>query len=103
MDITKIQKECAAIAIRRGKITQSDLILPDMHKFIDAAINELYEARECIDKDKYKTELINGKPEGLGIELIDVVRVIFTGLECLGMDFETLMMIKHKYELQRED
>jgi len=99
----KLQKECAAIAIRRGKITQDDLIIPDMHKFIDAAINELFEARECIDKEQYKNEIINDKPEGLAIEFIDTIRVLLTGLECLGINFETVMILKHKYELGRED
>lgn len=103
MDMKKLQKECATIALRRGKITQNDLILPDMTKFIDAAINELYEARQCINKNQFKTEIINGKPEGLAIEFIDTIRVLLTGLECLGADFVTEMEIKNEYELIRND
>lgn len=42
-----------------------------------------------------------GKPEGFGIELADAVIRIADLAEALGIDLETLIILKHRYNVNR--
>lgn len=101
MDIKQCQKDCAAIALKRGKIEEIDDI--EYEQIIDAAIEELMEAKEALANKQIGTSFIQGKPIGFFTELVDTVRVIFTGFQCSGVDFEETYKTKDRYERIRKD
>jgi NTP pyrophosphatase (non-canonical NTP hydrolase) len=65
---------------------------------------ELSEALEEVRKGEgcYNMYFKGDKPEGLIVELADAVIRIVDLCEGLGLDLETAMMVKHKYNKGRE-
>jgi len=55
-----------------------------------------------IDPDLLDEALVNCKPEGVGIELVDAVIRIFDLLSALGYDTEKLMELKTRFNANRE-
>lgn len=63
---------------------------------------EVCEAWDCIKSGQTSTTLkIDGKPEGLPIELADIALRLFDVCAALGVDLEHAMRIKHEYNKTR--
>jgi NTP pyrophosphatase (non-canonical NTP hydrolase) len=63
---------------------------------------ELSEALECVrNGDRDLWDGVDGKPEGLAIELADVAIRLLDFCESLGIDLEGAMVRKHSYNATR--
>ena len=63
--------------------------------------SEVSEAAEAFVNDKIETYEKDGKPEGVFIELADVVIHVFVLAGACGVDLEHLIELKHAYNKTR--
>lgn len=63
--------------------------------------SEVSEALEGVRVGAPEYEEVKGKPEGVGIELADVLIRIFDLAEAKGYDLEKCLAIKHAYNVSR--
>lgn len=67
---------------------------------IDSEVAEVIEEfRKGVDPEEVL--LIDGKPEGIGPELADVIIRTLDLAARYGIDMETMLVMKHKYNLTR--
>lgn len=64
-------------------------------------VSELAEALEEYREGNLETYLLDGKPEGFGVELADCVIRALDLSEFLGLDMEALVIQKHEYNKSR--
>jgi len=96
-------EECFQRAIKRGKITKDDIIGLNMDKCLDAIQSELDEAKDAYKQGALVTYFIDGKPEGLIMELFHIRNTILTAMKMLGFDYKKEHKIMLEYERKRED
>ncbi len=63
--------------------------------------SEVSEALEAYRDGIFETRRVNGKPEGIGAELADVVIRVMDLCEALGIDLEYEISQKHDYNMTR--
>lgn len=96
-------EECFQRAIKRGKITEEDIVGLNMEKCFDAIQSELNEVREAYRQGALVTYLVDGKPEGLPIELFHTRNALYTAMKMLGFDYKKEHKIMLDYERKRTD
>ena len=64
-------------------------------------VSELSEAFEEFRNNKAAIYYVDGKPEGIAIELIDVVLRIMDIFGAEGWDFQNALEIKHQFNITR--
>ena len=72
-----------------------------LRQYADEIIGEVEEMVEAYNSGMPLVCMIDGKPEGIAVEAIDVLLCTFTTLGGLGVDVEETMAIKHAYNTQR--
>lgn len=63
--------------------------------------SELSEALEADRNDEPLLHIVDGKPEGVAVEMIDCVIRLFDVLAASGVNIEKTMMLKHRYNESR--
>lgn len=97
------QRNTHAVAVRKGWYVGRDPKSADCHITMLALIaGEVHEAIEEV-RDGGRIHYLgpDGKPEGVGIELADVLLRVFDYAEFCGMDLQALLETKHKYNQTR--
>src|SRR4030042_1292013 len=114
MEIRKMQKEIYECAIRHGwwdipiypGESLQEAIYAQIPEKIALCHSELSEALECyrngsIRGVSFVNETVHGKPEGFAIELADAIIRILDLSEAVGLDIQSAMEIKMKYNETR--
>jgi NTP pyrophosphatase (non-canonical NTP hydrolase) len=96
----RIKQAWAAAAVGMGAVQTAEQKIPQMFMNI---VCEVAEAFEEYRNNKKPTEIyLNGnKPEGIPVEIADVVIRAMDTCEALGIDLESAMKRKHTYNASR--
>lgn len=104
-DLCHLQRASHNLAIQKGWYDSRDLSDPNVHITMLALIaTEVHEAIEEV-RDGGRlvyTDPETGKPEGVGIELADVILRVCDYAEACGLRLPTLIRMKHEYNVRRE-
>ena len=98
--LTQLQQYAHATARAKGWY-EGDLADRNFGEVIALMHSELSEALEAWRKGQDDVRSINGKPEGVAVELVDCVIRILDTLEYLGADFGEVLEEKMRFNEQR--
>lgn len=92
------------LAVQKGWYQNRDPKSADCHVTMLALIaGEVFEAIEEVrDGGRIVYTGENGKPEGVGIELADVLLRLFDYAEFCGIDLQEMLETKHEYNKTRQ-
>lgn len=104
VDIGDWQETAHTLAVDKGWYQNRDPKSADCHVTMLALIaGEVHEAIEEVrDGGRIHYTGENGKPEGVGIELADVLLRLFDYAEFCGIDLQSMLETKHKYNKTRQ-
>ena len=104
-NLSDLQRTSHNLAVQKGWYDSRDLSDPNVHITMLALIaTEVHEAIEEV-RDGGRlvyTDPETGKPEGVGIELADVILRVCDYAEACGIHMPTLIRMKHEYNARRE-
>ena len=114
MKISELQREAHRLSLRKGwwddcRMTRKNrkcdmepsLVWAKVPEKLALIHSEISEALESVRKGEALLFEKDGKPEGLGVELADAVIRIADLCEAVGVDLESCIKIKHRYNKGR--
>lgn len=103
MDFRTLQKRCYEIAKSKGWHEEDDVIvdLLNIHSEVTEAWGELIKGREPTEIIMQDVEGWYPKPEGVPIELADIVIRVLDTAEAFGIDLQYAIELKNDYNRTR--
>jgi NTP pyrophosphatase (non-canonical NTP hydrolase) len=96
-DINSLAKQVHINAIKHGWWKEKRSF-GDICSLIHSEVSEAFEEHR---NDKPLHYIVDGKPEGAAVELIDVVIRVFDYLSSENIDIQALLLEKHQYNISR--
>ena len=98
MDLNELQHEAHRIALEKGWYAKGDRNVMELLMLI---VTEIAEAAESYRNDEPEFHFVDGKPEGLGVELADTIIRICDMAEYMGIDLADVINAKMAYNKTR--
>lgn len=99
MTLNELVAQSHGLARDKGWWDDASPNIPEKLALIHSEVSEVLEAMRTIDP--VISEVVDGKPEGYGVEIADVVIRIADLCGFLGLDLEALVREKHAYNQTR--